>query len=224
MNGREAREMAAGWSAAAKAAQVREEARGGLLRRFLRALGVDPGAARTEAVAGRWEAGARGEQMTAALLQVLAGEGWGAWHDRALPTGRANFDHILLPPCATFLVLLDSKLWSRKRGEVWGKAGVLRHGDQDRSGTLRALEYETRVLCQELERVGVRVPVVPVMAVHSARVAGGKTRAGEVTVLQADLLVDFLRGLVRRPDRARFDLLAVAAAEVLPRYEDRAGR
>lgn len=224
MNGREAREMAAGWSAAAKAAQVREEARGGLLRRVLRALGVDPGAARTEAVAGRWEAGARGEQMTAALLQVLADEGWGAWHDRALPTGRANFDHVLLPPCATFLALVDSKLWSRRRGEVWGKAGVLRHGDEDRSGSLRSLEYEARVLSRELGRVGVTVPVVPVMVVHSAPVASGKTRAGEVTVLQADQLAGFLRGLARRPDRARFDLLAAAASTVLPRYEDRAVR
>jgi hypothetical protein len=216
---------AAGWSAAAKAQEVREEGRGGALRRFLRVLGLDPGAGRVEGVAGRWEAGARGEQMTAGLLLPLADEGWGAWHDRALPMGRANFDHVLVPPCGMFLALVDSKLWSARRGQVHLAGGGLRHGGEDWSGAVRSLEYEADVLRRRVGReLRTPVVVVPVMAVHSAPVAGRKFTAGGVTVVQAGLLPGLLRRLAGRPDPVRFDRLKVAAGRVLPRYEDRAGR
>lgn len=210
----------AGWSAAEKAAQVRREARGGPLRRLARALGLDPAAARTEAVAGRWEAGARGEEMTAALLAPLGQEGWGGFYDRALPSGRANFDHVLVPPGAGLVVLVDSKLWSRKRGSVARTdRGGLVHGREDRSGAVRSLGYEARVLGRELAREGCRVRVAAVMAVHSAPVAGGRFMLeGGITVIEAPGLTGLLRSWAGVPDPAAFDELAAAADRVLPRY------
>lgn len=163
--------------------------------------------------------------MTAELLQPLAFEGWGAWHDRGLPTGKANFDHVLIPPCAGFLALVDSKLWSARRGEVGLAGGRLQHGGEDRSGALRSLEYEASVLRREVGReLRMPVVVVPVMAVHSAPVAGRKFEVGEVTVVQAGLVPGLLRRLAGRPDRAGFDRLAAAAGAVLPRYEDQQHR
>jgi hypothetical protein len=220
---------AAGWSAVAKAELVRAEARGGLWRRFLRVLGLDAAGARAEAVAGRWEAGARGEAMTAELLLPLAAEGWGAFHDRALPTGRANFDHVLVPPSGRCVVLVDSKLWSRRRGDVRGVRGQLLHGDGDRSGAVRSLLYETGVLERELARVLVRdgggpVAVLPVVVVHSAPVAGGAFTVQGIRVVEAGGLLPFLRGVGGVRDQVAFDRLRTAGREVLPRYVEKGGR
>jgi hypothetical protein len=210
----------AGWSAAAKAQEVREAARGGVVRRFLRALGVDPGAGHVEAEAGRWEAGARGEAMTDGLLVPLAAEGWGGFYDRALPRGRANFDHVMVAPSGDLVVLVDSKLWSKRRGAVRRVGGGLRHGQEDRQGSVRSLLFEARVLREELARARVlpQVRVVPVMAVHSAPVAGGRFMLEGITVVEAGGLVGLLRQVAGTPDRVAFDRLAAAADAVLPRY------
>lgn len=220
----EGRTGAAGRSAAAKARQVVEEARGGPVRRLLAGVGLDPGAGRVRAaraVARRWEAGARGEKMTAELLEPLRAEGWGGWYDRALPTGRANFDAVLVAPAGDLVVLVDSKLWARGRGVVRRSVtGRLRHGREDRESAAEAFRYETGVLEAELKRVRARARVVPVIVVHSAPVAGGRFMlAGGITVIEAAGLVELLRGMGGEPDRRAFDRLSVRAGSVLPRYE-----
>lgn len=217
------RDGSAGWSAAAKAQEVRRAGRGGPVRRFLAGFGLDPLAGRTAAAeveAGRWEAGARGEEMTAGLLAPLGAEGWGGFYDRALPAGRANFDHVMVPPCGDLVVLVDSKLWSWHH-PVTQVRGELRHGDRDRdrqyaARSLRSVVYETRVLG---ELLGVRV--VPVIAVHSAPVAGGGFTIGDVTVIEAGRLVPLLRSVAGRPDRGAFEVLASLAGAQLPRYVER---
>lgn len=165
-------------------------------------------------------AGAVGEEMTAELLEPLGGEGWGGFYDRALPTGRANFDHVLIPPGAGLVVLVDSKLWSRKRGEVRRTAGgQLRHGGEDREGAVESLRYETRVLSEQLGRAGAGVKVVPVIAVHSAPVSGGRFMLdGSITVIEAAGLLGLLRSWAGEPNPRAFKRLAAAADSVLPRY------
>lgn len=211
-----------------RAQEIRAEARGGPVRRFLALLGLDDRARAAEAVAGRWEAGAVGEEMTARLLEPLAVEGWDGFHDRALPTGKANFDHVLVPPCATFVVLVDSKLWSGRRGPVVkSRGGGLLHGDADRSKAVSTLLWEARVLGAELRKRGVRVPVTAVMAVHGADVPAGDLNIDGVTVVEASRLVLLLQdwARARRADGEAFERVTEAADKVLPRYvQDGAGR
>jgi hypothetical protein len=174
-------------------------------------------------VAARWAAGAEGERRTAQMLTVLGEDGggrWGGWYDRALPGGgRANADHVLLPPSGACLVLVDSKLWSARRGPVAVRGGRLVHGQADRQSAMDAVLHETRILGMELE-----VPVVTIIAVHNAPVAGGQFTLQGVEVLEASRLVPVLRRLAGRPDPGRFQELAAAADAALPRYVEGGGR
>lgn len=196
------------------AAMVRREGRRGPWRLFLALLGLDRQGARVEALAGRWEAGAVGEQRTAELLEPLGREGWRGLHDRALPTGRANVDHVLIPPSGAFVVNVDSKLWSQRRGPVGvSRDSRLVHGGLDRQAAIRAVLHESRCVGAALG-----VPVVTVIAVHSAPVVGSRFRVEGVEVVQASLLVPLLRSLAGVPDRRRAGVLAARADRVLPRY------
>jgi hypothetical protein len=134
--------------------------------------------------------------MTAALIEPMAAKGWGAWHDRALPTGRANFDHVLVAPAGDLVVLVDSKLWAKGTGVV------------------------RRSVTGRLRRVRAKARVVPVIVVHSAPVAGGRfALPGGITVVEAAGLVGLLRSWEGEPNRRAFDRLAARAGSVLPRYE-----
>jgi hypothetical protein len=175
--------------------------------------------AATEAVAARWEAGEKGEQMTHALLEPLTAEGWRGFYDRALPGTRANVDHVLLPPCGGFVVNLDSKLWSKRRGTVAIRGGRLVHGEEDRGRALEAVLYESRELAKLLD-----VPVVRMVVVHSAPVQGGRFTLAGVGVVAAPLLLTALRSLSGRPDPDAFWRLARRANAQLPRYVEGGGR
>jgi hypothetical protein len=147
------------------------------------------------------------------MLAALGAEGWAGFHDRAFPGGgRANADHILVPQCGTFAVLVDSKLWSAKRGVVHGEGGRLWHGGEDRQRAMSAVRHEAQLLGAALG-----VPVAVVVVVHSAPVQGGRFTLGGVEVLEAARLLPALRSLVRRRDPGRAHALAMAAY-ALPRY------
>jgi hypothetical protein len=45
-----------------------------------------------------WRRGAEGERRTARLLGPLARQGWVALHDLAIPSSRANLDHLVIGP------------------------------------------------------------------------------------------------------------------------------
>jgi hypothetical protein len=51
-----------------------------------------------------WLAGARGEEATGRLLDSLAPEGFYAMHDRQMPGGSENIDHLVLGPTGIFVV------------------------------------------------------------------------------------------------------------------------
>jgi hypothetical protein len=155
------------------------------------------------------------------MLTVLGKGGWGGFYDRALPGGgRANADHVLIPPSGTFVVLVDSKLWSG-RWEVRLRGGRLLHGDVDRQKTVDALLHEAATL---LDLLG--CPVMAVMAVHNAPVRGGRLQVRGIEVMDADRLVPFLRAHAAEhpPDRARYEALAQRADRNLPRYVEGGGR
>lgn len=213
--------MSAGSSAGDEAARLRAQAAPrGLRRRVLAVFGADRQGQRAAAAAHAWEAGEKGEQMTAALLKPLAAEGWWGWYDRRLEGAHsANADHVLISPEAR-VFLVDSKLWHR-RATVHVVGGELRHGGEDRSKAIRSVRFEASLLYRSLTRgAQMEVPVTPIVAVHNAPVAGGGFAVQGVSVIPASHLVSLLRAAAGRPDPGRVRALAVVADRVLARYRE----
>jgi hypothetical protein len=181
-------------------------------RHVLAWLDLNPAARRADARAAACDAGAVGEQATAALIRPLEMAGWTVLHDRAIPGARkANADHVLVSPGAR-VVMVDSKLWSGWY-PVHAVGGRLMHGRMDRHRSVEAVLYETGLISRALG-----VPVQPLIAVHNAPVAGDGFLVGGVPVVPAVRLVELLRGNDGPVDRAAAGVLARRAVEVLPPY------
>jgi hypothetical protein len=78
-------------------------------------------AARLEEQARRVEQGARGERLTARVLNPRSGDGWYVLHDLGVPGSPANIDHVVVTPAGVFVV--DSKDWTGRvsdgKGTIW---------------------------------------------------------------------------------------------------------
>lgn len=173
----------AGASAAAKARRLRTP-----LVRLADMVGIQTARGRQ---AKQWDAGAAGEKATAARLTPLARQGWIVLHDRALLTGRANVDHLLVSPGGLVFVV-DSKRWSA-RHPLRLSAGRLLHGDLDVTARLRGIRHETRSVAAALD-----CPAVPIVSMDGAPVAGGELVIDGIRIVPADRLVPVLRSLDRR--------------------------
>jgi hypothetical protein len=144
-----------------------------------------------------WRRGAAGERRTARLLSPLERHGWTVLHDLAVPGSRANIDHLAIGPGGVFVI--DSKQY---RGRLQlDPSGWLWHGRYPLAPTLRAVSFEADQAALVLPDPG--VTVVPVVAVHGARVPWGKVVADGVPVLPARRLPSMLRALppVLGPER-----------------------
>ncbi|MEV6165748.1 nuclease-related domain-containing protein [Streptomyces sp. NPDC052052] len=192
-------------SAATRAAALRAEARRGPWRRMLAFLGLGGARVRrADAEAARWAHGAAGEATTARLLAHLEAAGWHVRHDLRLPGRRFNLDHVLVSPCGTALVVLDTKNWHRGRTTAL-VGGRVHCGTKDRRDREDRHDQVVKV-AGYAQAVGAVLPgvlVVPVIVVHGSPVAGGGFEApvpgGTVWVLGTDLLVPRLAGAVRGP-------------------------
>jgi len=201
---------AAGGSVSQWGEEQRQAARKGVWRWLLAALGLSAAARRADARAAACDAGAVGEQRTAALLQPLEAAGWTVLHDLAIPGTRANADHVLVSPGGN-VFLVDSKMRSAK-WPVYGKDDQLWHGRVAMDRDMRSIRHETEMISRALD-----VVVQPVIAVHNAVVAGGGFVVQSVPVVPADRLVEVLRGNDGPPDAAAA-WLAERAAQTLPPY------
>lgn len=211
-------------SAARQAAAIRAHARRGVWRRLLAALGVTAHTRAADARAVRWRVGGEGEQATAARLAPLTREGWHILHDRALPYSRANLDHVLIPPSAAGVIVLDTKRWhAQKLTRLVG--GRVHCGDEDRHVQVEKVAgYARRVAA------AVGVPgesVIPLLVVHGSRVVGGHLdvtlpgQANPVFVLDPDWMMSTLRGAASAAglsDRQDAVALAGRVAQMLPPY------
>ncbi|MFE7323510.1 nuclease-related domain-containing protein [Streptomyces sp. NPDC057565] len=130
----------AGSSAAAQARRLRSP-----LVRLADLVGIQTARGRQ---AKQWDAGAAGEKATAERLKSLAWRGWTVLHDRALLTGRANVDHLVVSRTGVVFVV-DSKRWSA-RYRLRGVAGRLLHGQVDVTERLRGIRHEVRSLADAL--------------------------------------------------------------------------
>ncbi|MEV5677290.1 nuclease-related domain-containing protein [Streptomyces sp. NPDC052179] len=194
----------AGSSAAAEARRLRTP-----LVRLADLVGIETAAGSR---ARRLDAGAVGEKATAALLRSLTQQGWVVLHDRALPYGRANVDHLLISPTGKVFVL-DSKWWSG-RFFVYTRNGRLWHGQIDVDDRLDGLRYES---CTVATVLG--IPVVPVVVMHGAPMNQVSLTVGNIRIVPAALVTASLRGTSRHPGH-RLSQAAVAARakRLLPSY------
>ncbi|MFD6541203.1 nuclease-related domain-containing protein [Streptomyces goshikiensis] len=223
--------MSAGRSAQARAEETLKAGRpAGLLTRFKALFGIraEP-SAQAVAEAARWSAGAEGERRTAAMVGVLAAEGWFGLYDRRIPgLHSANVDILLVGPDGT-VVTVDAKLWHR-RAQVEVVDGRLVHGEKDYSGAIRGALLETDRIAQALRDAlqgqgAARMPAVhSLIAVHNAPVAHGGFSLGGVQVVPAGQLLPVLRNLTARPDAGWAAMVAGTAQALLPRYEQGGSR
>ncbi|RWZ72070.1 NERD domain-containing protein [Streptomyces albidoflavus] len=141
--------------------------------------------------AQQWDAGAAGERATAARLRVLVLQGWTVLHDRALLTGRANVDHLLISPGGVVFVL-DSKLWtSRYLLRVVG--GHLLHGNRDVTSRLNGIRHEALAVSKALG-----CPVIPIVSMEGAPLADDVLVLDGIRIVPADQVVAVLRSIARR--------------------------
>jgi nuclease-like protein len=144
-----------------------------------------------------WRRGAAGERRTARLLAPLQRHGWAILHDLAAPGSRANIDHLVIGPGGVFVI--DSKHY-RGRLQLDG-SGRLWHGRSPLAPTLRAVDVEADQAARVLTDPD--VVVVPIVAVHGARVPWDKVVTQGVPVVAAKPLPTMLRALpaVLGPER-----------------------
>jgi hypothetical protein len=197
------------------AARERRNARRGVRRRVTAWMGINPQAKRADALAARAAHGGVGEQWTAALLTQLPA-GWTVFHGRKLPGFAADYDHTLVSPCGTAVVVLDSKRWHAQR-ETHLVDGRVVCGGEDRHKQIVAVARYAGRLNRALN-LGVRV--VPLLVVHGSRVRGGFLRAWvdgqEVLVLSPEFLVPTLRAAPSGVDPGRAAALVQHVDRVLP--------
>jgi hypothetical protein len=116
---------------------------------------------------------------------------------RPVPGSRANLDHLVIGPGGVFVI--DSKQY---RGRLkLDPMGRLWHGRYPLAPALRAASWEADQAAQVLPDPG--MAVVPIMAVHGARVPWGKVVSDGVPVLAATRMPGLLRALpaVLGPER-----------------------
>ena len=207
-------------SAARQSAAIRAHARRGVWRRVLAWMGVTAHTRGADAQAARWSVGAQAEAVTAGMLAELEQAGWHVLHDRQLPGSRANLDHVLVSPCGTALVVLDTKRWHAQRPTTL-VGGRVHCGDQDRHGQVEAVaRYAARVAAV----LGMPGRVWPLLVVHGSPIAGGRLEArapdwdGVVHVLGPEWLMPTLAAAPSGKDPKRAAELAARVARVLPPY------
>lgn len=164
----------------------------------------------------------RGEEQTARLLVELQARGWVVWHDLMLWGRRFNLDHILISPCGTVVVVLDTKAWRRTwtTGLVYGRVHC---GPDDRHSQIEKVASYAQAVAAV---AGLHPAVVrPLIVVHGSPVAGGFLEAmtphGPVHVLSPGFLVPTLLKAPGVPDAWRARALAEQVERVLAPFAGR---
>ncbi|MFI7536549.1 nuclease-related domain-containing protein [Streptosporangium sp. NPDC049376] len=164
-----------------------------------------------------WRKGAIGERRTARMLRPLGRHGYTVLHDRALPSGRANVDHLVIGKTGVFVV--DTKNWHRGKRLV-RRGRSVRVGGASGGQIVRPVLYEAGRVADTLTReLGRRVIVVPVVAVHGAdmpllRVA----KASGVPLLRASQVRGWITRQPATLSAAEIAEVSATAERLLPPY------
>jgi hypothetical protein len=135
-------------------------------------------------------------------------------------TGRRfNIDHVLVSPCGTALVVVDTKNWHRGRTTALVR-GRVHCGTDDRHGQVEKLAGYARLVAQALALPA--ESVWPLLLVHGSPVAGGflevPVRGLGVFVLGPDRVVSTLEASPTGRDVRRAAALAAHVDRVLVPY------
>jgi hypothetical protein len=214
-----------GNSAGREAAAIRARARRGVWRRLTAAVGANPAAVRADAQAALWDRGAQGETATARMLAQLQAHGWQIRHDLRLRGRRFNLDHVLVSPCGTAVVVLDTKVWHRGRPTTV-RAGRVCCGAQDRHEQVVKVAGYAAAVQKALGLPG--VVVWPLLVVHNSPVQGGVLAvrapeagwAGPVYVLSPPYLVPTLAQAPKQRDPGRTAAVTARVNTVLRPYTE----
>lgn len=134
-----------------------------------------------------WDAGAIGEERLGARLNELAGDSVKILHDRRIPKGRANIDHLLVAASGVFVI--DAKRYKGLRPRLQIEGGILRPraeklmvGSRDRTRLVDGVLKQVAVI---RDVVGPDVPVRGVLCFVEADwpVIGGSFSIRGVDVL-----------------------------------------
>lgn len=208
-----------GNSASREAARIRAGGRRGVWGHVTAWVGCNPEAAAADAVAARWELGARAERETARLVRPLRLRGWRLRHDLRLAGRRFNIDHVGVPPDGDALVVADTKRWPVGWDTV-EVGGRLYCGREDRHGEAEKVARYA-VLVGEALRLP-EVAVWPLLIVHGSRVPGGHVQVvtghGVVQVVAAGEVRRVLRAAPAGWSWGRARRLARRVDEVLAPY------
>ncbi|GAA2212902.1 hypothetical protein GCM10009850_083640 [Nonomuraea monospora] len=188
----------------------------GLLAAAVAALADTVQRWRVHSAAAAWRKGALGERATARRLRALEPAGYTVLHDRALPRSRANLDHLVIGPGG--VVLVDSKRWHRNTS-IRGHGGRLWIGRRPADSLVKATVFEAGRVGEVLRAAGWQVPVVPVVAVHGAKLPrwGALTVSG-VTMLRAGRLCGWIRRHPPRLSPEQVASVSAAAERIFPPY------
>jgi hypothetical protein len=153
-----------------------------------------------------WRRGARGERRTARHLRPLLRAGWTVLHDLAIPSSRANGDHLLIGPPGVFLV--DSKAWhGRITQAVDGSAW---HNGHPLDQAIATVRWEAQQLAG-----AIGAPVLPLLCIHDTRIPWDEIYVDNVPVLTRARLLALLRSLPAHMDEVGVMLLAEHARHQL---------
>ncbi|MFE7105615.1 nuclease-related domain-containing protein [Streptomyces sp. NPDC057575] len=166
--------------------------------------------------AGRYAVAAEAEQRTAERIDPLRREGWVVLHDLALPTGRANIDHLAISPTGV-VIMPDTKRWTA-RYRVRTSGGRLFHGDRDVTDRLNGLRHEASTVSRVLG-----VPVIPLVVMDGAPIEGGELVFDGIRIVPAERAPAVLRSIGSTRTSRDAQALAAAAARHFPPYTRKHG-
>ena len=130
-----------------------------------------------------WRVGAEGEHATARALASLP-PGWVVLHDRRIPGGRANIDHVVVGPQGVFVI--ETKSWTG-RVSIDGDAIWLNGRRQDVVDQVRREAEAVRQVWNDVNRP---ITVRPVICIHRAELPLFHHRVGGIPLVSSRRLVD----------------------------------
>ncbi|MBB2909799.1 hypothetical protein FHS43_001045 [Streptosporangium becharense] len=164
-----------------------------------------------------WRKGAQGERRTARMLRPLRRRGYTVLHDRALPSSRANVDHLVIGSTGVFVV--DTKNW-RKDRRVTRRGRYVHIGGTWGDKAVRSVRYESRRVAEVLGRAtGRPVDVTPLLAIHGPNVPLLRViRVEGVPLLRASQVRGWITRGTGRLSAEEVARLSEAAERLFPPY------